>query len=65
MNNACDTYLALDAIKTHELELDPFEEIEVVYKSRNEIRSMILNREITHSLVVAAFYLFEFGCTEV
>lgn len=64
MNNACDTYLALGAIKTHELELDPFEEIEVIYKTKSEIKNMILSREITHSLVVAAFYLFEFGCTE-
>lgn len=58
MTNYCDTYLALDAKKTHELSLDPFEEIEVCLRDKNEIAAMIQNREITHSLVVLALYFF-------
>lgn len=58
MTNYCDTYLALDAKKTHELELDPFEEIEVELHPANEIASMVAKGEITHSIVVSAFYLW-------
>lgn len=59
MTNACDTYLALGAKKTHELELDPFEEIEVCLRDVGSIKDMVKDREITHSLVIAAFYLFQ------
>ncbi len=59
MNNTCETYLALGAIKTCDQELDPFEEIEVLVKPRDEIRKLIQQREIKHSLVVAAFYFLE------
>ncbi len=59
MNNSCETYLALDVFKTHAQELDPFEEIEVVIKPVSEIKKLIREREITHSLVVAAFYFLE------
>lgn len=58
MNNYCDTYLALDAEKTHPQEFDPFEEIEVYLKDKKEIADLIKSREITHSLVVAALYFF-------
>lgn len=58
MSNYCHTYLALDAEKTHELELDPFEEIEVVKFSIDEALGKVKNGEINHSLIVAAFCLF-------
>lgn len=58
MNNYCDTYLALDAEATHPQEFDPFEEIEVYLRDKKDIPQMIKSREITHSLVVAAFYFF-------
>jgi ADP-ribose pyrophosphatase len=58
MNNYCQTYLALGARKTHEQNLDPFEEIEVVLKDSTKIMDLVLNGEITHSLIVAAFYFF-------
>ncbi|MBY0413011.1 MAG: hypothetical protein K2Q18_02545, partial [Bdellovibrionales bacterium] len=56
MSNVCDTFLALDAELTHDQEFDPFEEIEVFLKNKNEIRSMVINGEITHSIVIAALY---------
>lgn len=58
MTNYCETFLALDAVKTHDQNLDPFEEIEVFLKDKSEIHSLMRSGEITHSLVVAAFYLF-------
>jgi ADP-ribose pyrophosphatase len=57
MTNYCETYLALDAIATHPQELDPFEEIDVYLRDKSELKEMVKNREITHSLIVAAFYL--------
>jgi len=56
MNNSCETYLALNAKKTHELSLDPFEEIEVLHKPFHEIKTLIKEKVIKHSLVIAAFY---------
>ncbi|MDO9182065.1 MAG: NUDIX hydrolase [Bacteriovorax sp.] len=58
MTNYCETYLALDAIKTHEQNLDPFEEIDVFLEDKNKIKSLIKNGEITHSLIIAAIYLY-------
>jgi ADP-ribose pyrophosphatase len=57
MSNHCETYLALDAIKTHDQELDPFEEIEVYLRDKKDIKEIISSGEINHSLVIAAFYL--------
>lgn len=59
MNNYCETYLALDALATHPQELDPFEEIDVYLRDKNDIKEMVKNREITHSLIVAAFFLMD------
>jgi ADP-ribose pyrophosphatase len=59
MTNCCDTYLAIDAIKTHELELDPFEEIEVELHPTSEIPNMVTSKAISHSIVVCAFYLWQ------
>lgn len=56
MNNYCDTYLALDAEKTHDQEFDPFEEIEVYLRDLKDIPQLVGSGEISHSLVVAAFY---------
>lgn len=58
MTNSCETYLALDAVKTHDQELDPFEEIEVYLRDKKDIGEIIGSGEIDHSLVVAAFYFF-------
>lgn len=56
MSNYCETYLALDATKTHDQELDPFEEIEVYLRDKKDLKLMVASGEINHSLVVAAFY---------
>ncbi len=56
MSNHCDTYLAMNAEKTHDQDFDPFEEIEVYLKPKEEILQMVKSGEINHSLVVAAFY---------
>jgi 8-oxo-dGTP pyrophosphatase MutT (NUDIX family) len=59
MSNYCETYLAVDAKLTHEQELDPFEEIEVVLRDKSSIPEMVRSGEIDHSLVIAAFYYLE------
>jgi ADP-ribose pyrophosphatase len=58
MTNYCETFLAIDAERTHDQNLDPFEEIEVFLEDKNDINLLIRRREITHSLVIAAFYLY-------
>jgi len=58
MTNHCETFLALNAVKTHDQNLDPFEEIDVFLESKNKINTLIKNGEITHSLIIAAFYLY-------
>lgn len=59
MNNYCETYLALNAMPTHPQELDPFEEIEVYLRDKKDLREMVRGGEITHSLIIAAFYLLD------
>ena len=58
MTNHCETYLALDAIKTHQQNLDPFEEIDVFLEDQKKMVELIKNGEITHSLIVAAWFLY-------
>ena len=58
MINYCDTYLALDCEVTHELEMDPFEEIEVYIKDFKDIPEMVRSGEINHSIILAALHLF-------
>lgn len=57
MTNWCDTYLAFDAIKTHDTEFDDFEEIEVYLRDKKDLPQMVRSGEINHSIVVAALYL--------
>lgn len=58
MNNHCDTYLALNAEKTHDQDLDPFEEIEVYLRDKKDLAHLVKEGEITHSIVIAALFLF-------
>ena len=60
LSNTCHIYLALDARKTAELDLDEAEELEVSLHDLKEIPEMILGGQIRHSLVIGAFYLYEF-----
>lgn len=57
MSNQCYTYLAQDCEKTTGQHLDPFEEIEVVTVPLREVPRLIAKGAISHSLVVAGFYL--------
>ncbi len=54
--NRCHTYLAVDAMPTGRMKLDPGEEIEVLLSSVDETRRFIREGVITHSLVIAAFF---------
>jgi ADP-ribose pyrophosphatase len=59
MTNYCETFLAIGAVKTHEQNLDPFEEIEVFLEDQHIMNSLVSKGEITHSLVIAAFYFYQ------
>ncbi len=54
-NNELFAFLAWDCEKTHDQELDPFEDIEVVHVPLKELPSLIYTGAIRHSLIVAAF----------
>jgi len=59
-NNVCSTWLAEDAFRAQQPTLDEGEAIEVKTVPLTEIKNLIARGEITHALVVAAFYhLFE------
>lgn len=58
MINKCHAYLALNAKKTEEQSLDEFEEIEVIKVSKSELKKMLKNNEITHSLAYLAIYKY-------
>ncbi len=53
-NNVCHHFLAEDARRTHELELDAGEDITVDTLELEELRERVLSGEIRHSLVVCA-----------
>ncbi|MBP9021387.1 MAG: NUDIX hydrolase [Syntrophobacterales bacterium] len=55
-NNLCYTYLAEGVRPVGDLRQDDGEDIEVVFHSLSEIPTLIRKKEITHALVIAAFY---------
>lgn len=55
-NNRCATVLFTHVKKVGEQALDPHEEIEIETVPLSDIKTLIRNGDITHSLVVAAFY---------
>ena len=55
--NRAYSFLALDCVKAHAGRQDSGEDIEVVLRRREEVPGLILSGEISHSLVVVAFYL--------
>ena len=57
-NNLCYTYLAKDVVLSGKQDLDDKEDIQVVLRPLDEIPDAIRNGEITHSLVLAAFYRY-------
>ena len=50
-NNHMFTYLALDAERVSEQNLDPFEDIDVELYSHEDLKRMLLAGDVTHSLV--------------
>lgn len=58
LNNQCMTYLAKDVFPVGEQEQDDKEDIEVLLKPLEAIPDLIRDRQITHSLILAAFYRF-------
>ena len=55
-DNRCHTYLARGCRKIGNQNLDTAEEIEIVIRDIGEIPGLIAGGEITHSLVIAAFF---------
>ncbi len=55
-NNLCYTYLAKDVRPVGDLRQDDGEDIEVVLHPLSDIPALIGKKEITHALVIAAFY---------
>jgi len=58
LTNRTYTYLARDVFPTGRQDQDEKEDIEFVLMSLDEILSLIREGEITHSLILAAFYRF-------
>jgi len=58
MNNRCYSYLALDSFPDGAQDLDDKEDIEVLLRPLDDIPRMIREGEITHSLILAAFYRY-------
>jgi 8-oxo-dGTP pyrophosphatase MutT (NUDIX family) len=56
LNNRCYTFMAQDARRTGLQTQDEKEDIQVLLKPLADIPRLIREGEITHSLVVAAFY---------
>jgi 8-oxo-dGTP pyrophosphatase MutT (NUDIX family) len=57
-NNACYTFLATNVFLAGNQEQDEKEDIEVLLRPLPEIPRLIREGEITHALVLAAFYRF-------
>ncbi len=58
LDNVCSLWLARDLVLTGDPIGDGSEELEVVLVPLSEVPDRIENGEISHSLVVAAFYFF-------
>lgn len=56
-SNRCHSYLALDCDQVHLGQPEATEDITVELRDRAEIPGLILGGEISHALVVTAFYL--------
>ncbi len=57
-NNRCYSYLALDCERVHQGHPEAGEDIAVELRDLAEIPGLISAGEITHSLVICAFYFF-------
>lgn len=57
--NRCHSFLGLDCVRVHEGRQESGEDIQVELRDRAEISRLLREGEITHSLVVTAFFLDE------
>ncbi len=61
LNNFTYMFIALGGVKTAQQSLDQNEEIEIVLKPLEEVRSMLMHHEIKQSMhALCMFYAFEF-----
>ena len=58
LSNRCFFYLAEDAVKTRQQNLDAGEDIEILTVPLKEIQAKIDNSEIDHGMVLLAFFFF-------
>jgi 8-oxo-dGTP pyrophosphatase MutT (NUDIX family) len=58
LTNRCYTYVAKDAVRVKRQEQDDKEDIEVVLRPIEEVPRLIREGEISHALVLAAFYRY-------
>jgi len=56
-SNRCYTFVALGCEQVHGGRPDPFEDLSVELRGQDEVAGLIQTGEITHSLVLTAFYL--------
>ena len=59
LNNRCYTYLALDVQQVSQPQLDGTEDIEFELVQASHMAELVTTGQITHSLVIAAFYFYE------
>jgi 8-oxo-dGTP pyrophosphatase MutT (NUDIX family) len=58
LSNRCFFYLAEDAVKTRQQNLDAGEDIEILTVPLREIQAKIESNEIDHGMVLLAFFFF-------
>ena len=59
LNNRCDTFLALNACRVSETHFDSSEDIAVEEVPIANIPHMIQSGQISHAIIIAAFYHYE------
>jgi ADP-ribose pyrophosphatase len=59
LNNRCHTYLAINARPIGVPQLDGSEDIEFELVDQDSIPHLVASGQITHALVIAAFYFYE------
>ena len=59
LSNRCFFYLAEDAVKIRQQDLDAGEDIEIINVPLTDIRAKIENKEIDHGMVLLAFFFLQ------
>ncbi len=65
LSNRCLFYLAEDAVKAQQQNLDAGEDIEIITIPLNQIRAKIESKEIDHGMVLLAFFFFQMSSGNV